>query len=241
MRGARTFFVAPKQPAPGAGRILYLHGGGYVQHMIPPQWYLVRRLVETTGRTVVVPHYKRAPAFGAAEILDQVLGIYADLVHAGGAERLALLGDSSGGGMALAVAQMLRDAGKPLPEKLVMLAPWLDLRANDPEQAEIARGDPMLDQPGAQVAGRWYARDIPLDDPRVSPLNGDLRGLPPMLLLVGTRDMLVADARRLKQKAAAQGVPLAYREYPEMFHVWAVTPIPEAQAAFEDIAAFLRN
>jgi epsilon-lactone hydrolase len=239
MHGARTFCLAPRQPTGETRRLLYLHGGGHVQHMVPPQWWMLGRLVESSGRTAIAPHYHRAPAHHAPDILEQVVAIYADLRAQGG--EIAIVGDSSGGGLALAVAMLLRDRGLPLPDRLLLICPWLDLQVSDPAMAAIVPEDPMLDLPGARAAGRWYAGDLPLDDPRVSPIFGDLAGLPPILMLAGSRDVLVVDARRLAAKAAAQGAALSFAEYAGMFHVWPAAPIPEGDRAMAEMAAFLRG
>jgi acetyl esterase/lipase len=150
-----------------------------------------------------------------------------------------VMGDSAGGGLALAVAQQLRDAGGTPPDRLVLLSPWLDVTCSHPDQPALARLDRMLGIPGGRVLGRWYAGARAVDDPLASPLFGDLRGLPPIQVFSGTHDVLNPDARRLRDLAARAGATCDLREYPGMFHVWVLLSIPEAKRAFAELAAFL--
>lgn len=131
--------------------------------------------------------------------------------------------------------------GLARPSALVLLSPWLDLTVSDPVQAAIEPHDVMLMRPGARAAGRWYAGDWPLDDWRVSPLHGELAGLPPVLMFCGTHDILVVDARRLAARVRREGADLAYVEEPGLMHVYALMPLPEARAARERIASFVHE
>jgi acetyl esterase/lipase len=146
-----------------------------------------------------------------------------------------LMGDSAGGGMALALAQHLRDSARPLPVRLILISPGADMTFSDPRQQALARVDRMLDIPALVVAGRWYAGALPLDDPKVSPLFGSLAGLPPIAVFTGTHDLLNSDARRLHAKAVQEGATLSLHEYEGMFHVWPLTPIPEARHAINEM------
>jgi acetyl esterase/lipase len=152
---------------------------------------------------------------------------------------VTLVGDSAGGGLSLALAQRLRDARRPLPPRIVLLSPWLDLTISDPRQGAIARTDPMLDIPGLRAAGRWYADDLSPDDPAVSPLFGDLAGLPPIALFAGTNDLVFPDSDRLRARAREAGVDLTYREYLGLFHIWPMAGIPEGERAMDEMAAYL--
>nr|WP_245216002.1 alpha/beta hydrolase [Pararoseomonas baculiformis] len=236
--GYGVFTVAPRD---GASRhhILYLHGGAYVFDLLDVHWRAVEELVRRTGATVTIPLYPLAPRHCWKDALGMVQPLHAALAARHGAENLIVAGDSAGGGMTLALAQLIRDAGERLPAGLVMFSPWLDVASDDPRLMALAARDPMLAPPAAQMAGRWYARDLPLDDPRVSPLYGSLEGLPPMILFTGTRDMLNADAHRLRDKAAAEAADLRFREYEDMFHVWVCLPIPEARQALAEAATFI--
>jgi monoterpene epsilon-lactone hydrolase len=146
-----------------------------------------------------------------------------------------VMGDSAGGGMALSLAQQLRDAARPLPTRLILISPGLDMTFSDPRQPVIAVQDKMLDIPGLLVAGRWYAGGLSSADPKISPLFGSLASLPPIAVFTGTHDLLNPDARRLQAKAAQDGALLSFHEYEGMFHVWPLAPIPEARQAINEM------
>ncbi|MFT8244149.1 alpha/beta hydrolase [Roseomonas sp. BN140053] len=238
--GHLVFVAGPREGGSGA-RLLFLHGGAYVLHLQSVHWRLIEDLVSRTGATVVAPIYPLAPGAGWHEISALVRTVYDGLVAERGAEAVSVLGDSAGGGLTLAFAMALRDAGVPLPRRLVLLSPWLDVSASGPGQPALDRRDPLLGLHGAKEVGRVYARASGMapEDPRVSPLFGRLAGLPPILLLTGTRDILNAEAHRLHAAARAEGAPLSLREYPEMIHDWMTLPLPEGRRALDEVAAFL--
>ena len=154
---------------------------------------------------------------------------------------LYVMGDSAGGGLALALAKRAAAEGLPRAAGLVLLSPWLDVTMTEPSQAEIEPKDVMLRRPGVATAGRWYAGGLPTIDDRVSPLFGDLAGLPPILMFCGTHDILVADARRVADRARRAGLNLTYEEAPGLMHVYAILPLPEARAAQARIERFIRE
>ena len=123
----------------------------------------------------------------------------------------------------------------------MLYSPWLDATASDEGQAPIEPKDRMLAIAGLKACGSRYAGDLPLTDPRLSPLFGPLDGLPPIAIFAGTHDILLPDARRLVEKLTALGAKPLYREYEKMFHDWMLFPIPEGRQALDETAAFLIN
>ncbi|MFH5924209.1 alpha/beta hydrolase fold domain-containing protein [Roseomonas xinghualingensis] len=236
--GYPVFTAAPRQGGSNH-HILYLHGGAYVFDMAGLHWRVIERMIERTGATVTIPLYPLAPGHNWRDAFGMVRPLHAALATRHGAEALTVMGDSAGGGMALALAQQLRDAGEALPARLVLFSPWLDVTMRDPGQLEIDPSDPFLAVPPARLAGKWYAADLPTDDPRVSPIFGSLAGLPPIAVFTGTRDMLNSDARRLRARAAEEGAALAFHEEAGMIHVWMMMPVPEARLALDKAAAFM--
>ena len=170
--------VTPKAGAkPGAPHLLYLHGGGYVMDIATLHWDLVLDLCRRLGASATVPLYPLAPENKAAEVVGKMGGLYRDLAARHGAEAMTVMGDSAGGGMALALAQQLRDAGEPLPGRLVLYSPWLDATGQADGQRAIEPRDPMLGVSGLAACGDLYRGALAIEDPRVSPLFGDLAGL----------------------------------------------------------------
>lgn len=234
----RFHTVAPRSPANGL-RIMYFHGGAYVNEMVGAHWNIVAGLVRRTGATVDIPHYPLAPKYTWAHAFPPVQSLALDRLTSSPVGRVVFVGDSAGAGFALALAQIMRDEGLPLPNHVVLLSPFLDVSVNDPQQWGLAKRDRMLAAPGLRWAGRQWAGELPINDPRVSPIYGELRGLPPLAVLTGTSDLLNADAHRLRKMALKEKHPLRFFEYPEMFHVWMGAPIPEARAALDNIAEIL--
>jgi monoterpene epsilon-lactone hydrolase len=150
------------------------------------QWRMIARFLDEADAAVTVPLYPLAPESTCEQIFQFVLGVYHMLQNAG--KPIVVIGDSSGGAMALSLSQQLRDAGATQPAKLVLLSPWLDVTCSDPAQTILDRSDPLLALPGLRQAGIWYAGKSSPTDARVSPLYGDLAGLPPILVLTGTHD-----------------------------------------------------
>jgi acetyl esterase/lipase len=237
-RGAnRIFRVAPSGGPNSPVRILFLHGGGYVFDLQDPHWSLIWGLISRTGAEVIAPIYPLAPEHGWREGLDMVQRVYLELVGERGAENIIIVGDSAGGGLALALAQALRDAKLPAPAALVLFSPWLDLGVSAPDQPELARRDPVLTIEFLRAAGLMWAKEVATNDPRVSPLFGEHAGLPPTIVFTGTWDILNSDAKRL----AAVAGDVTLREYPNMMHVWPVLPIPEGRRALDEAAAFINR
>ena len=248
-RGApapRTGARAPRTggPSPGAraGRVIYLHGGAYTSPITRIHWRFIARLVSATGLTVTVPLYPLTPEHACAQASAFVMAVYRACAEADPEAPIVLMGDSAGGGLALSLAMQVREAGPaglPGPAGLVLIAPWLDVTTSDPSQARIEPRDVMLMRPGVRTLGRWYAGAWDPTDERVSPLFGTLRGLPPIALVCGTHDILVADARRLAARARAEEVPLAYHEEPGLMHVYPLLGLPESRRAEARIWEFL--
>ncbi|MFP3992632.1 alpha/beta hydrolase [Streptomyces sp. E11-3] len=222
-------------------RAIYLHGGAYINEIAPQHWKLIAHVAAETATRVTVPIYPLAPLATAAEVVPAVTDLAAGL-HADGADTaLSLIGDSAGGGMALAAAVHLRDRGLPAPARTVLISPWLDITLTDPRVALLEDRDPWLAVAGARYAGDLYRGDLPADHPYVSPLLADLTGLSPITLFSGTRDIVNADARRLAARATAVGVEVDFHEASEMLHVYPLLPIPEGRAARAAICTALRS
>jgi acetyl esterase/lipase len=212
-------------------RAIYLHGGAYVYEIVAQHWQLIADLARSTETRFIVPIYPLAPSATASAIVPAVADLAEQLIRDVGAENLSILGDSAGGGMALAVALQLRDRGAPALRATVLISPWLDISGTDPAIAVIAPRDPWLAVPGSHAAGEIYRGELPEDDPIVSPIHGDFAGLGPVTMFSGTRDILNADARRLLRLAGPAGLTVEYHEQPEMIHVYPLLPIPEAKTA----------
>ncbi|GIF13654.1 alpha/beta hydrolase [Actinoplanes teichomyceticus] len=209
--------------------LVYLHGGAYTSEIVRQHWSLVGYLADRTGCDVHVPIYGLAPAHQGLAAREFVTRVVAGL-----GRPCYLAGDSAGGGLALLAAQACpgQVAG------VTMLAPWLDLSMCNPAIAALEPYDPWLARPGLRPIADAWAGGLDLKDPRLSPIYGELSGLPPLQILVGTRDITLADCRALRDALPAT-VPLTYHEQPGALHVYPLLPVPEARAGREAIVAHL--
>ena len=231
--GHRIFTVRPRDGGPVRGHVLYLHGGGYVNPPAFLHWWFIARLVKTLGVVCTVPLYPRAPEHQCDAGIAFAGEVYRQLVSEHGAQNLVVMGDSAGGGLALAMLQQ----GETAPAGLILNAPWLDAGVSDPSQVEIERGDWLLNRFTLRTWGQWWAGSRDLRDPMVSPLFGELSQLPPTLTFCGSADILVADARRLT--AAAPG-KVRYVEEDGLMHVYPLIPFfPETRRAWREIERFV--
>ncbi len=232
--GWPVFTVSPSTGS-ASRTVVYLHGGCYVFEIDPVHWTLIGKLANEAGVRVVVPIMPLAPAGTASTVVPRV----ADLVQSLEGE-VSIVGDSSGGGMALAVALELRDREAAPLHHLVLISPWLDISGTDPRLAEIDPRDPWLAVPGTHAAGGLYRDELGEGDWRVSPIHGDFTGLGPITMFSGTRDILNADAHRFVPLAAEAGLALDFHEGPGMIHNYPILPMPEGDAARAVIVAAVR-
>lgn len=240
IRGFDCFTIS--NPADSSGpHFLHLHGGGYVEEIERHHWRFAERLVRDLGATVTLPIYPLAPRYDHTDTLPMVETAYDFVVEQCGPDRLIVSGDSAGGGLTLAIAQRLRARGQPQPAQLMTFSPWMDVTLPDPLSEWIDPYDPMLGVEGLREAGRLYANGADHTDPEISPDYADLRGLAPLNVFIGTRDVLLPESRRLRDNAAAAGIDVHYAEYPGMFHNWIMMPIPEADTAMHEVENRVRT
>ncbi|MGW7313480.1 alpha/beta hydrolase fold domain-containing protein [Streptomyces sp. NPDC054854] len=234
-----VYDVSPRGEEP-VTRVLYVHGGAYINELVRPHWSMIRTLVTRARARVVVPAYILAPRGTADRTVPVAADLLSGLIEDGGAGGTVLIGDSAGAGLALAAAQRLRERTGAQPSRIVLISPWLDLTMSHPGQAAIEAGDPMLARPGLVEAGRLYAGVLAADDPRVSPLHGSFSGLAPMTVFTGTRDVLTTDSRELLRRAREVGVDVEWHEEPGMPHGYPLMPVPEGRAARDRIVELVR-
>jgi len=238
-------------PAPGlwittpTGRsrsILYFHGGGYALGSSKAHAEMASWIARAAQARVFVLDYRRAPEYRFPAALDDALLAYRWMLSAGtDPHNLALAGDSAGGGLTLALLTLLRDRGEPLPSSAVCISPWVDLRMTGASIVTRAAMDPLLTRDGLQQFADWYLGGQDPRNPLVSPLYADLKGLPPLLIQVGTSEILLDDSLRLEQCARAAGVKVTLSQYEDMPHVWHVFAsfLPEGKRAAAEIGEFV--
>ncbi len=228
----------------GAGTCLYLHGGGYVYGSLLSHRGLVGELARATDLRMIQLDYRLAPEHPFPAAIEDAVAAICALYDSGvGPQDLVLMGDSAGGGLALATLLALRAADRAMPRAAVVLSPWTDLSCSGDSYRSRAAMDPMIDHALATKLAGLYAGDADRRDPRLSPLNGDLSGLPPILIQVGERETLYSDAADFAARAQAAGSPVTIEEWPGMIHVWHqyYAQLAAGHRAIARIAAYLRD
>ena len=237
--GQPVYRLNPKNSAASL-HIFYLHGGGYAFNIVSLHWHFIKKLIRKTGASVTVPIYPLSPENKWDRSYAMVMEAFAQAVSRHGAENIVVMGDSAGGGFSLGLSQMLRNQNEALPNKLVLLSPYLDQTAADATQVELEKTDILISVEGIRRVGAWWMRDG--EDPAMfpaSPLFEPVDRLPPMLVFAGTDEVLLADSLRLKQKGDENGAQIELKLYNRMQHVWMLLPIPEAKKVVDEIVAFL--
>ncbi|MEU4673990.1 alpha/beta hydrolase [Amycolatopsis sp. NPDC023774] len=240
-RGRPCWTLRPRRGATSDLHVVHLHGGGYVEEIESHHWRYAADLVARLGCAVTLPIYPLVPRHDHTETLPMVYAAYDHIADHHPAERLVISGDSAGGALALAIAQNLREQARPQPARLLLYSPWLDITLEDPISVVLDEHDPMLGITGLREAGRMYAEGADPHDPRISPLHADLTGLGPFSLFIGTRDLLLPDARRFTARARDAEIDVDYAEYPGMFHNWLMQTIPEGREAMNHVERILRR
>jgi acetyl esterase/lipase len=234
-----VYRLSPRVKSPRAVPVLYLHGGAYIRPITSFHWRFLRSIVQQTGCTFTVPLYPLAPEANCAQTVDAVTNVYRRECARAGLESVAVMGDSAGGGLALALCYALRQKAIRLPRSLVLICPWLDVTMTNPSIALTEKSDPMLAVVGTREAGRLYAGDLDLRHCYVSPLYGEPGDLPPVLLFAGTNDIAHHDALLFAEKARIAGSLVDLQIGQGMIHVWPILPIPEGKEARAKIARHL--
>lgn len=238
LNGQAVYTLIPKHLKSNK-HILYLHGGAYVQGMVIWHWKFIGELMRRCNCTITIPDYPLAPGCTYEVSFEMVQKVYQELLSDTPSNAFIFMGDSSGGGFALALGQLLERNSLPQPGQLILLSPWLDLTLTNPAINSIEAEDPFLDRESLRTAGRLYAGCTPVEHFLLSPINGSLKGLGRISLFTGSKDLLVADARKLQAMAMDQGIELLYFEYPDMVHAWMFMPLPESKEAMKQITELI--
>ena len=232
-QGRNVWHVAPKDRAPTA-HILFWHGGGYVYSATDIHWKFLSHMASQHGWSITAPLYPLAPESSAEAITTWASAYYAAYQADINGAPFVMGGDSAGGGLTAALAQMARDGGQTLPAGLLLICPWLDLDPAHPDQLKTEPRDGILTISGIAEGGSLYAGDLPRNDPRCSPIFGNWDGLPPILAFAGGDDILVTDSRALKAKVPSVDLT----ELAGMMHDWPIFSFSESRKAQAAMAGF---
>ena len=230
-RPARKYFT------PGVredATLLYLHGGGYRVGSLDSHHSFMAHLAIACETAVNGLDYRLAPEHPYPAALDDAVAAYKEILEYTAGEKIMIAGDSAGGGLALACCLRLKDEGLPIPGCAALLSPATDMTCSGDSMGDV-RDEFMKDT-------ALYAGDHPLDTVGLSPLFGEMSGLPPLLIQVASDEALLDDSTRLEKRASEAGVSVDTQMFDDAFHVFQIfTHLPESQDALSEIGAFYRR
>lgn len=241
--GVKGVSVATRETA-GHRHILYLHGGGHVSGSPVLYRDFTWRIAAASRARVTILDHRLAPEHPFPAALDDAVTAYRRLLTNGADPRqMAIMGESSGGGLVLSTLLRLRDEGSPLPAAAVALSPWTDLALTGQSLHRNAKADPMIRSDEAPRLASYYLAGADPRAPYISPLYGDLTGLPPALIQVGSDEVLLDDSVRMAQRLRDAGCEVELEIWPRMPHAWQVWArvLPEARQAIARIGEFVQS
>lgn len=235
--------LTPRHGATGS-RIVYYHGGAFVRPLLGAHWTMIAALIRRTGAEVWLPDYPLLFGNDVSDTLPLIDGLDERVAASlpDGA-RYIVAGDSAGGNLALVHALRAREAGRRAADRLLLFAPWVDVRLTSPESAEIEKLDVMLSVAPLRAYGSYWAGERDTSDPMVSPgLMASPGSMPPMTVMQGGHDLLLPDVRSFVEKVVADGGEAEYIFNPTGFHVYMGTTLsPEGRSALRLAAARVRG
>ncbi len=236
------WWVRAENGKPGAA-ILYIHGGGYVQGSAKAYRGFVSQIVSRTQVSAFVLDYPLAPEASLPTAPNVALAAWNWLVGQG-FEQIAIVGDSAGGGLSLVtLAQLAKSSPTVSPIAGVVFSPWADLSFSGASMTDTSVTDPLIGYEYLQDCAAKYLGNTSATDPLASPLLGDLRGLPPLLIQVGTDEQLLDDSRQYAERASQAGVPVRLQVWEGMHHVFQldIAHIESSRRALDDAGHFLSD
>ena len=234
-------FIYNDQEHP-AQTVFYFHGGGYINQPNNLQTAFAAQTAKETGCEVVLMVYPKLPVYDCETCYKLCVEYYENYLKANDCGKIIIMGDSAGGGLALGLAEVLRDQGDVCPEELILISPGVDMTVSNPDIQNYVAVDPMLGIDGVRRLGEVWANGLSTKDPRVSPIYGDLSGLGRVTLTTGTWEILYPDILLLSKKMEEAGVDCNLIIGERMIHCYPICPIPEAKPVQKEIwAAIVRN
>ena len=224
--------------------LLFLHGGGYIMGSMATHRALISRLSRAAGVRALGLEYRLAPENPFPAALEDAVAAYRWLIASGvSPKRIVIGGDSGGGGLTVATLVALRYLGEPLPAAGFCISAWTDLTQTAESLGTNAAVDPFLQREALELMAGLYLGARDRCTPLASPLHADLRGLPPLLLMVGSSETLLDDSTRLADRANAAGVEATLEVWDDMIHCWPsfASMLPEGQQAIERMGEFIRE
>ena len=219
--------------------VLYIHGGAYLHNFSSQHWRAMAEWAETTGCGMVIPNYPLLYRYTVKDAFPLMLQLYSQLLKRFPAKRIIIMGDSAGGGFSLALAQEIQKTDSlDLPSQLVLISPWVDVAGGDDSLQEY---DTFLNNEVLRHIGADWAGKLGTRDPKVSPLYGNMEGLPSTDLFTGTWEVFYTDIVKTYDKMKAAGVDVRLHVKEKMGHVYPLWPCPEGKNARQEISQIINS
>lgn len=232
----KVFILTPKNVEKTDMVILYFHGGSYMAEIAQEHWSFLEKIINNTGATVILPDYPLSPKHNYKDVFDMVVPLYNEIVSKINLENFVVMGDSAGGGLALALEEKITSENSEykLPVKTILISPWLDVRLGNPEIDEAQKNDKQLNKDTLKLAGIAYAGNDDINSYLVNPVDGDLSKLQNITIFTGTYDILNPDVHVLEERAKTQGIRIDVREYEGASHIWILKDSKEEKELIDE-------
>lgn len=239
--GKSVITIQPKQND-GNKHVIYFHGGAYLLEGSTMHWKIIDRIATKANCKISYFDYPLAPEFNYISTFEMVQQAYNKIKRQYSEDQFLLMGDSAGGGLALAFAQKLAiENPSEIPPKNILFSPWLDISMSNPLIKDLEHLDKLLPLSGLIEAGKKYAGNDNVDNYLLSPINGKLDGLGDTIVFYGTHELFYADCKKLKELSKSSIVKFIFHEYAEMQHDWVLYPIPEANQVINTTIEFIND
>lgn len=220
--------------------IIYLHGGSYINEASYFHYRFVDNLVKNLNTKVIFVHYPLAPDHTCVDAINLLENLYKEIKE-NNKKKIIIMGDSAGGGLALAFTEYLNNNKIEQPEKIVLISPWVDLTMSNKEMRKFESIDPMLDIDELITAANEWKGNLDINDYQVSPLYGKFNRINDILLFIGDREILYPDIMLLNEKLKNAKVNVKLIVGKSMNHIYPLYPIKEAKEALKEIIEFVND
>ncbi len=222
--------------------VLYIHGGAWFQDPLPYHFEFIDLLAGTLNAKVVMPVYPKVPHRDYVTTDVLLHHLYQNLLQkVEDAEQIVIMGDSAGGQIALSFAQSLKEKQLPQPGHIVLLSPVLDATFSNPEAKKYEQEDPMLGIEGSKYLATLWAGDTPIEDYRISPINGEIEGLGHITIVIGTKETLYPDALKLSHMLNDKGIAHDFIQGYNLFHIYPIFPLPERERFLKQLQEIIKK
>lgn len=214
--------------------ILYIHGGAYCNDLTLFHWLFLKKIVKNTNVKIIVPDYHLVPFGTYKEAIDLIVPLYKEIIS----NKVIIMGDSSGGGLALSLVLYLKENNIKLPNEVILLSPWLDISLSNKEIDNYISLDSMLEKDGLIVAGNRWKGNLDYNNYLVSPIYGNFNGINNITTFVGTKEIFYPDVIKLYKKLDKNNKLIIGKD---MYHTYPLMPIKEGKKAIKQIIEIIKN